>query len=323
MRLSDARDLKATLMRQAIRAIDQGRLPLGAKFSRGVTAVGLAFGIGRTRRDHDYQVAIRVHKGRERSLASLLESLSAAERSQLDVVTKVELNPEYRLRAGTSIGHGRITAGTLGGFVTDSTGALYILSNNHVLANRDAADRGDDIWQPGPSDAQLAQRQVVARLSRWLKLDTASSDNCDAAIAAVDTAFIDNIVPLLYTNIGAINPSPIDDPGSVQKVIKLGRTTGKTTGMLAAFEIDGLQQDCGTRAKPRVIGFRRQIEIRHWHRSRAFTQPGDSGAFVLDADTLRPLALHHSGAVGGDGIKRSYGHPMADVLQRLRVRIVT
>jgi hypothetical protein len=38
-------------------------------------------------------------------------------------------------QGGVSIGHYKITAGTLGCLVRDGKGGTYILSNNHVLAN--------------------------------------------------------------------------------------------------------------------------------------------------------------------------------------------
>ena len=52
---------------------------------------------------------------------------------------------------GVSIGHRDITAGTLGCLVRKG-GVTYILSNNHVLANSNAASPGDPILQPGPYD---------------------------------------------------------------------------------------------------------------------------------------------------------------------------
>jgi hypothetical protein len=59
------------------------------------------------------------------------------------------------LRTGLSVGHHAITAGTLGGFLRvaseepDLSGALHLLSNNHVLADENRAKVGDVILQPG------------------------------------------------------------------------------------------------------------------------------------------------------------------------------
>ncbi|MGB0513901.1 MAG: hypothetical protein ACPGJE_03570, partial [Wenzhouxiangellaceae bacterium] len=53
------------------------------------------------------------------------------------------------LRIGSSLGHFRVSAGTLGCFVSDrSSGERGVLSNNHVLANLNRARAGDEIRQP-------------------------------------------------------------------------------------------------------------------------------------------------------------------------------
>lgn len=52
---------------------------------------------------------------------------------------------------GCSVGHFRITAGTLG-IVLRRNGKLGILSNNHVIADSNEASIGDRILQPGPHD---------------------------------------------------------------------------------------------------------------------------------------------------------------------------
>ncbi|TMI41040.1 MAG: hypothetical protein E6H41_05300, partial [Betaproteobacteria bacterium] len=71
---------------------------------------------------------------------------------------------------GVSIGHRAITAGTLGCLVRRQ-GQVFVLSNNHVLANSNDAQRGDAILQPGPHDGgrfpddQLAELEDFVRVS--------------------------------------------------------------------------------------------------------------------------------------------------------------
>lgn len=73
--------------------------------------------------------------------------------------------------AGVSIGHYKITAGTLGAIVTDRrTNEKLILSNNHVLANSNDALAGDPILQPGPTDGGQNPGDIVARLERFVRL---------------------------------------------------------------------------------------------------------------------------------------------------------
>ncbi|TVP59895.1 MAG: hypothetical protein EA351_01115 [Gemmatimonadales bacterium] len=50
---------------------------------------------------------------------------------------------------GFSVGHPDITAGTLGARVVNGGGQVFILSNNHILANSNNASIGDPILQPG------------------------------------------------------------------------------------------------------------------------------------------------------------------------------
>ncbi len=73
--------------------------------------------------------------------------------------------------SGVSIGHYKITAGTLGTIVTDrTTGEKLILSNNHVLANSNDSLVGDPILQPGTADGGQNPADMVARLERFVTL---------------------------------------------------------------------------------------------------------------------------------------------------------
>jgi hypothetical protein len=73
--------------------------------------------------------------------------------------------------SGVSIGHFKITAGTLSTIVTDvNTGEKLILSNNHVLANSNMGIVGDPILQPGPTDGGVNPGDMVARLLRFVTI---------------------------------------------------------------------------------------------------------------------------------------------------------
>lgn len=82
------------------------------------------------------------------------------------------VTPRDRFRptipAGVSIGHYKVTAGTIGAMVFDrDTGEPLILSNNHVLANSNDAVIGDVILQPGPTDHGVRPGDTIAQLSRF------------------------------------------------------------------------------------------------------------------------------------------------------------
>lgn len=82
-----------------------------------------------------------------------------------------EIDPTQRHRPmmpGISIGHKNITAGTFG-CVVKKDGLSYILSNNHVLANSNDAEIGDEIFQPGPYDGGTSE-DFVATLEQFVPI---------------------------------------------------------------------------------------------------------------------------------------------------------
>lgn len=73
--------------------------------------------------------------------------------------------------SGVSIGHYKVTAGTLGTLVKDkATGETLILSNNHVLANSNDAVVGDAILQPAAMDSGAQPADLIARLARFERI---------------------------------------------------------------------------------------------------------------------------------------------------------
>jgi hypothetical protein len=72
---------------------------------------------------------------------------------------------------GVSMGHYKVTAGTLGTVVKDRvSGEPFLLSNNHVFAHNNDAMVGDAILQPAAMDGGGDPADVVAKLERFLKL---------------------------------------------------------------------------------------------------------------------------------------------------------
>lgn len=72
---------------------------------------------------------------------------------------------------GVSVGHYKVTAGTLGTIVKDRvSGERFLLSNNHVFANANDAAVGDAILQPATMDGGTDPGDVVARLDRYWSL---------------------------------------------------------------------------------------------------------------------------------------------------------
>ena len=125
---------------------------------------------------------------------------------------------------GLSIGHYEISAGTLGCLVRDR-GDVYILSNNHVLANENRGTEGDPILQPGRFDGGKTDKDVLARLDTFVSLDEAGANLVDCALAQ---PFDPEDVTTDILNIGRLRGSR--DATLEEKVIKSGRTTRVTHG---------------------------------------------------------------------------------------------
>lgn len=126
------------------------------------------------------------------------------------------------VKPGVSVSNFRGTAGTIGCIVYDSeTGSPYILSNWHVLNTPNGAV-GDDILQPGPFDDNRVNANRMGKLVRSF-LGAAG----DCAVASIeDRRFEAEILDL------AVKPDSIGEAELGDKVIKSGRTTAVTHGIV-------------------------------------------------------------------------------------------
>jgi hypothetical protein len=158
-------------------------------------------------------------------------------------------DPTKRLRPaplGFSVGHFAITAGTIGARVKDVGGAVYILSNNHVLANSNDAILGDHELQPGPYDGGTDPADLIGTLFAFQEIYFDGPDNTmDAAIALSSTGDLDNSTPLddgygmpsaaLFDDADA--DGYFDNIGDLlgRTVQKYGRTTKLTHGTITGI----------------------------------------------------------------------------------------
>jgi hypothetical protein len=144
---------------------------------RGV--VGVAVGYKNFKEQSTDELAVTILVEQKKPVEALQpedlipSSLEGARTDVIEVGRLVALdNPRDRFRptipGGVSIGHYKVTAGTIGAMVFDrDTGEPLILSNNHVLANSNDALIGDVILQPGPTDHGARPDDTVAQLSRF------------------------------------------------------------------------------------------------------------------------------------------------------------
>ena len=92
----------------------------------------------------------------------------------------VDRTKRYRpAPGGVSVGHRDITAGTLSCWVKKA-GQLYLLSNNHVLANVNAGKKGDPILQPGAADGGTAVDEL-GKLYKFVPISLTETSGCPFA----------------------------------------------------------------------------------------------------------------------------------------------
>ena len=339
MRLDSVRELKQSLPMQLKKAFSAKR----AAIKTDSTAVALAasrqrsvpsFFLGITRKAKDYRLAVRLQDHALEN-SELVQEIASKAKGEVDVryvgqirarktkaksQTALMRSRNRPLLIGSSVGFivpGFVMAGTLGCFVTKgSSKALYILSNNHVLADENRYKKGKSITQPGGLDGGKPATDGVAKLSAFVRLDPQKANLVDAAIAklvggiAADKSRLSGIGTLKGVISGEIEIGDI--------VHKVGRTTGVRHGKVTAVELDGVtvQYDIG------IVSFDDQIEI-EGQGSRSFSDSGDSGSLIVD-DALNGAALLFAGSDhgGSNGKGLTYANPIGAVLSALKVKLV-
>lgn len=198
-------------------------------------------------------------------------------------------------QGGYSVGHKNITAGTIatcvydilpGGSVSPPVhgvgipGKYYILSNNHVLANSNAASLGDAVLQPGPYDGGTDPADRIANLTRFVPITfnpptpLASQNNLvDCAIA--EGQFHD-LNRLIYWNGHVRGWRRKADVTVGMLVKKTGRTTNFTTGRITAVNAT-IDVNYGG---GKVARLKDQIVTTN------MSAGGDSGSLVLTLDNV-------------------------------------
>jgi hypothetical protein len=208
----------------------------------------------------------------------------------LERISEIEAGAQIlakRLRpaqGGYSIGHVMTTAGTLSTCVYDVGVTMppryYILSNNHVLANSNAAVVSDPILQPGPVDGGTDPADRIARLSRFIPITfepptpRAQHRNVvDAAVAEGQFHDLDREIYWIGFARGWRRKANVTVGTLVHKT---GRTTSYTLGRIAAINATVDVQYGGGR----VARFLDQII------TTPMSAGGDSGSLVLTRDNV-------------------------------------
>ncbi len=328
MRLNSVRELKADIAQRTLvpvvrAAAASGRgLALSAQPAAAVDDLHRTFALGIAMQTRaNFKLAVRIQR-RSFESSPQIERIRTLARGEVDVryvgrIVKRAVPWHQRrnrpLRVGGSVGHFAITCGTLGCFVRRrSDDQVFILSNNHVLANENDAVQGDAIIQPGDMDGGRRSRDRIGGLDRFVKLRKRGINFIDCALASLSAGIGFNHSKLAgIGNLAGVGPDAVEDAA----VAKVGRTTGTTRGRVTAFEIDNVivGYDLGN------LRFDNQIEI-EGAGDEAFSDGGDSGSLIVSADNLAVALLFAGGDQGGSNDQGlTYANPLRTVLDALKV----
>ena len=263
----------------------------------GTAVTGLADGRG--------SVLILTERAGIRGLPLLLDDVPVTVRVTGRIMALSD--PTQRKRPaplGYSVGHPAITAGTIGARVRDGLGRVYILSNNHVLANSNGASVGDAAYQPGRFDGGTAADQIATLSDFQVISFSGASNTMDAAIALSNINVLDNAVPsddgygmpnsTIYGD--ADGDGLFDDRNALLglNVQKYGRTTkltrGQITGVNATVTVCYAVSDFVCTKSARFVD---QLIIS----PAGFSNGGDSGSLIVTDDAnLNPVGLLFAGS---------------------------
>lgn len=171
---------------------------------------------------------------------------------------------------GVSIGHSKVSAGTAGFIawkkaeVKNVTYAEPVgVTNNHVAANENDAEKGDKILQPGSHDGGS---ESVGWLEEFVEI-TENDNLVDVAWYSIDGRNMNSYIP----SIGV--PTKTAEVSDGDTVKKFGRTTGLREG-----EVRSTDARVRVRYGTGVKEFEDQII------ADSFSTSGDSGSAVVNSD---------------------------------------
>ena len=217
---------------------------------------------------------------------------------------------------GVSTGHPDITAGTIGarvaGLDNDDNPAVFALSNNHIYANQNGANIGDDVIQPGTFDGGSLSDDKIGTLHDYEPIVfTDTADNTmDAAIALSSTTDLGNATP----SDGYGTPSSSIVSASPDLAVqKYGRTTNHTFGTVSEINVTVLICYEGFPFCTKIARFVEQFAITDGD----FSAGGDSGSLVVTSDAnKKPVGLVFAGSS-----TRTIANDIGNVLARFGVTV--
>jgi hypothetical protein len=236
---------------------------------------------------------------------------------------------------GVSIGHIEVTAGTFGCLVRRGS-EIFILSNNHVLANVNNAQPGDPIIQPGRYDGGTLEDKV-ATLAGFVAIDF-GGDSASCSIASAIEKFLNLVAQALGSRhrllayqtspgenlVDAALARPLNPGQFVGQILKIGAPKGIAKATLGTnLQKTGRTTDY---TQGRITQINVTTSVDYNGRTATFVNQlmatgmsagGDSGSAVLD-DNGNIIGLLYAGSPRATLI-----NPIHTVLDMLNVEIVT
>jgi hypothetical protein len=220
-------------------------------------------------------------------------------------------NPRTKIRPaqpGCSVGFRDpadqfVMAGTFGALVKDNTGT-YVLSNNHVLADEGQLKKDSPIFQPGLLDGGNPSTDQIAKLTRFVPLQSGAN--------LVDGAIAQLVEPGIVTrNILFIGPPSGTAAAQIDmNVHKFGRTTSYTTGTVTSIDTDvTVQYETGQ------FTFTGQIIV-VGPKGHSFSAAGDSGSLILERPSNKAVGLLFAGSSS-----HTIANHIDEVLKELKVTL--
>lgn len=219
---------------------------------------------------------------------------------------------------GVSVCNVHGTAGTIGAFVYDQvTGEPLLLSNWHVLHGPEGSI-GDPIVQPGPYDDPVIDGNGCGSLLRSF-LGMAG----DCAVARIEGRSWEQTVLELERT-----PRRMADPELDDHVVKSGRTTGVTYGVVSRMDVVVKINYGGDVGVQEVGGFEIRPNPTKPSANGEISQGGDSGsAWMVDVEPNDPnadimLGLHFAGEVDPDpSAEHAVACKITSVAEKLKIRL--
>ncbi|MBE7469858.1 MAG: hypothetical protein DPW09_20650 [Anaerolineae bacterium] len=230
------------------------------------------------------------------SAAAQAAEVEATSTAAAQTVRKDRVRP---LRPGLSIGlEGTESVGTLGAFVVDEAGQIYLLSTTNSLGG--SASRSQ-VLQPAFFDGGQAREDVIASQVIALPQTTSMPAVRMVALARLVSGLqIQTVIP----EIGPIRG--VREPEVGMTVRKVGRTTGLTEGTIRSLD-----------ERISVATLNGTVQLRDVIRVSPMSATGDGGALVVDSEG------YAIGVIVATSERGTFLAPFEEVLDEFEVELLT